>query len=120
MRTGSPWRCHRRLQQMESDSRLRGPQRHHSSPAECSRAIMNRGSRQVLILLLAALAVIAGCNVKLASARPRYMDASRSTADRVEDLLGQMTLPEKVGQMDQILVEHVTSAVGDAGGSGGL
>ena len=38
-----------------------------------------------------------------------YLDQSRPTADRVEDLLSQMTLAEKVGQMDQILVGHVTN-----------
>src|SRR6266571_3517163 len=35
---------------------------------------------------------------------PLYLDQSRPTADRVDALLSQMTLAEKVGQMDQILV----------------
>ncbi|MGB7979649.1 MAG: glycoside hydrolase family 3 N-terminal domain-containing protein [Candidatus Nanopelagicales bacterium] len=32
----------------------------------------------------------------------RYLDSTLSPADRVEDLLGRMTLPEKVGQMLQL------------------
>jgi beta-glucosidase len=44
-----------------------------------------------------------------ASAGPVYLDQSRPVNDRVEDLLGQMTLAEKVGQMDQILITHVTT-----------
>ena len=39
-----------------------------------------------------------------------YLDPSRPTADRVDDLLNRMTLAEKVGQMDQILVDHVTTS----------
>ena len=38
-----------------------------------------------------------------------YLDDSRPTADRVDALLNQMTLSEKVGQMDQILIDHVTA-----------
>lgn len=36
-----------------------------------------------------------------AAPSPPYRDASLPTADRVADLLGRMTLPEKVGQMTQ-------------------
>ncbi len=39
-----------------------------------------------------------------------YLDPSRPPADRVDDLLNRMTLAEKVGQMDQILVDHVTTS----------
>ncbi len=38
-----------------------------------------------------------------------YLDQSRPTAERVDALLSRMTLSEKVGQMDQILVDHVTN-----------
>lgn len=37
------------------------------------------------------------------------LDAAQPTAARVDDLLSQMTLAEKVGQMDQISIEHVTA-----------
>src|SRR5262249_43072163 len=37
-----------------------------------------------------------------------YMNQPRPVRERVEELLNQMTLPEKVGQMDQILITHVT------------
>jgi beta-glucosidase len=43
-----------------------------------------------------------------ASGGPAYLDPHRSVGDRVADLLGRMTLPEKVGQMDQIEVTQVT------------
>lgn len=36
---------------------------------------------------------------------PAYLDSTLSTAERVEDLLGRMTLPEKVGQMLQLTAE---------------
>ena len=61
------------------------------------------------------LGAVALCGVLLlspAAAAPPgqvYRDQSRPTAERVDDLLGQMTLAEKVGQMDQILVGHVTT-----------
>src|SRR5262245_24994104 len=43
-----------------------------------------------------------------AGAQPAYLDPHRSVEDRVGDLLGRMTLPEKVGQMVQIEVTQVT------------
>ena len=42
-----------------------------------------------------------------AASRP-WLDQSMSTASRVNALLNSMTLPEKVGQMDQQLVDNVT------------
>src|SRR5215204_1773318 len=33
---------------------------------------------------------------------PRYKDSSQAVEARVEDLLGQMTLAEKIGQMTQV------------------
>ena len=52
-------------------------------------------------------------------AAPPYLDASLSVADRIADLLGRMTVEEKVGQMmqldaredldDQVLRQHVGS-----------
>ena len=58
-------------------------------------------------VLIATLLV---CCTGSASAGPVYLDQSRPVSDRVEDLLGQMTLAEKVGQMDQIVVEKPPKA----------
>src|SRR5437899_9979144 len=57
----------------------------------------------VLAIALLALGLAGGPPVA-ASGQPAYLDAHRSTEDRVNDLLGRMTLAEKVGQMDQIVV----------------
>src|SRR5215475_6582926 len=43
-----------------------------------------------------------------ASSRPAYLDASQPVQARVNNLLAQMTLPEKIGQMVQIEVTQVT------------
>src|SRR5258708_18165085 len=57
---------------------------------------------------LAALLVLASVVSVAASGQPAYLDSHRSVDDRAGDLLGRMTLPEKVGQMDQIEVVQVT------------
>src|SRR5258708_20664627 len=57
---------------------------------------------------LAALLVLASVVSVAASGQPAYLDAHRSVGDRAADLLGKMTLPEKVGQMDQIEVVQIT------------
>src|ERR1700687_2835986 len=49
-----------------------------------------------------------------ASAAPVYLQPARPIKDRVDDLLGQMTLAEKVGQMQQILITHVTNKASSA------
>jgi beta-glucosidase len=60
-------------------------------------------------LTAVVLVLVLGTGVSVtASGQPAYLDARRSTEDRVADLLARMTLPEKVGQMDQIEVTQVT------------
>ena len=61
-------------------------------------AVLSCGVALALLLLWQAPAVGA-----------TYRNQSRPVGERVDDLLRQMTLPEKVGQMDQILVTHVTA-----------
>jgi beta-glucosidase len=55
--------------------------------------------------------------------QPRYLDARASIKDRVDDLLRRMTLAEKVGQMDQIVVGELRDttppANGDCNNAGG-
>jgi beta-glucosidase len=68
-----------------------------------------------------------GLGVTAASApgagQPRYLDARASIKDRVDDLLRRMTLAEKVGQMDQIVVGELRDtsppANGDCNNAGG-
>jgi beta-glucosidase len=68
-------------------------------------------------LAIAGALVAASGAVTLASSQgvtrvsgdhPAFLDPQRSVSDRVHDLLGQMTLPEKIGQMVQIEVTQVT------------
>jgi beta-glucosidase len=47
---------------------------------------------------------------------PRYMDSAAPVRDRVDDLLRRMTLPEKVGQMDQIVVSKLKAPSPPANG----
>jgi beta-glucosidase len=55
-----------------------------------------------------------------AASTPAYLDPHRSVSDRVADLLSRMTLPEKVGQMDQIEVTQVTDTSSACTSQGGF
>ena len=55
-----------------------------------------------------------------ASADSAWLDAGKSIPDRVEALLRKMTLPEKVGQMDQQLVSTLTDTDGTRCGDNGF
>ena len=52
----------------------------------------------------------------LARATPLYLDAGAPVAARVDDLLRRMTLAEKVGQMDQIVVGRLRDTTNPANG----
>jgi beta-glucosidase len=58
-----------------------------------------------------------------ADAPPAYQDGHQSRETRLADLLGRMTLPEKIGQMDQIVVSKLRDtnapANGDCKNAGG-
>ncbi|HXM59134.1 MAG TPA: glycoside hydrolase family 3 N-terminal domain-containing protein, partial [Candidatus Dormibacteraeota bacterium] len=69
-------------------------------PRRLVRRVAPAAATLVLLLVLSASAG--------ASSGPAYLDPHRPVADRVSDLLGRMTLAEKVGQMDQIEVTQVT------------
>ena len=55
-----------------------------------------------------------------AAVRMAYMDAKQPIQARVNDLLGRMTLPEKIGQMVQIEVTQVTDTSNDCTSQGGF
>lgn len=73
-----------------------------------------KGWRRRAGLAAGAAVLVAGILTAFASggsaapSRPTYLDPHASTAARVNDLLGRMTLAEKVGQMDQQLVTTLT------------
>src|SRR6185503_9242711 len=71
-------------------------------------------------LMAAALAVFIG-QAATASAHPSnapWLDPHKPIQARVNALLGAMTLPEKVGQMDQQLVDNLTGPSGKCGTQG--
>ncbi|MGZ6268661.1 MAG: glycoside hydrolase family 3 N-terminal domain-containing protein [Candidatus Limnocylindrales bacterium] len=77
--------------------------------------------RRIYALLGAAVAVaaaVAVIGVTSGTAAPRvmYMDPSASIPARVHDLLGRMTLKEKVGQMDQAVVGLLRDKTNPANG----
>src|SRR5215510_14509902 len=55
-----------------------------------------------------------------ASGRPAYLDSSQPVQARVNSLLAQMTLPEKIGQMVQIEVTQVTDTNNTCTSQGGF
>ncbi len=64
----------------------------------------------VLIMknILIAMGLMASVCIQADNGKEMYKDASAPVRDRVEDLLGRMTLEEKVGQMNQFVgVEHI-------------
>ena len=72
----------------------------------------------VLGAAVAVAATVAVIGVTSGTAAPRviYMDPSASIPARVHDLLGRMTLREKVGQMDQAVVGLVRDKTNPANG----
>jgi beta-glucosidase len=86
-------------------------------------------SRRGRIRTLTALSGISACVVALVAASgsvsaspptsstPLYLDASAPISARVDDLLGRMTLAEKVGQMDQIVIGRLRDTTNPANGS---
>ncbi len=84
-----------------------------------------RGARIAAVVVLLASCVAAGITVPAVAGQsdptPTYLNPKASTEARVNDLLHRMTLEEKVGQMDQILVTELRgpSAPADGDCNGG-
>jgi beta-glucosidase len=74
----------------------------------------------IVVLAIATLALTAAAP---GAGPPPYLDHHASIRDRVDDLLGRMTLAEKVGQMDQIVIgklrDTTAPANGDCNNAGG-
>ncbi|HEY6886988.1 MAG TPA: glycoside hydrolase family 3 N-terminal domain-containing protein [Solirubrobacter sp.] len=75
----------------------------------------------VAVGVLAAAALSVAIGQSAASAHPDnapWLDAHKPIQARVNSLLGAMTLPEKVGQMDQQLVDNLTGPANGCGSQG--
>jgi beta-glucosidase len=78
-----------------------------------------------VVLTLALVAVALGVTAASApgAEQPLYLNARASVESRVDDLLRRMTLEEKVGQMDQIVIgklrDTTSPANGDCNNAGG-
>src|SRR5712664_3451439 len=86
-----------------------------------------KGSRWPVIATVAGLGLMMAmpASAKIstaaaASARPAHLDAKLTVQARVHDLLGRMTLPEKIGQMVQIEVTQVTDTSDNCTSQGGF
>ena len=71
-----------------------------------------------LAIAMSALAVTAA--PASAGGRPAYLNARLPVQARVSDLLGRMTLPEKIGQMVQIEATQVTDTTNACTSQGGF
>jgi beta-glucosidase len=89
------------------------------------RRVVHLGTLLVLALLVATLGLSAasGAPPKRGAPGPTYLSASASISSRVNDLLSRMTLAEKVGQMDQIVLGRLRAPSdpgnGDCNGGNG-
>ena len=71
-------------------------------------------------LVMALSASAAARSATSATGRPAYLNASLPVQARVADLLGRMTLPEKIGQMVQIEQSQVTDTTNACTSQGGF
>ena len=90
--------------------------------AGLGRLLASRRRTRRLTATVAVLSVVALGGPLLATgstaapARPAYLDPRAPVATRVADLLRRMTLAEKVGQMDQIVIGKLKAATPPANG----
>jgi beta-glucosidase len=74
----------------------------------------------VIALVIAMSAAAMTRTTALASGRPAYLNSHLPVPARVADLLGRMTLPEKIGQMVQIEATQVTDPSNSCTSTGGF
>jgi beta-glucosidase len=72
------------------------------------------------VLVIGVTSVVVGHGIADAakSSRTPWLNAAQPISARVNALMAQMTLPEKVGQMDQQLVDNLTGPSGACGTQG--
>jgi beta-glucosidase len=79
-----------------------------------------RRARIVAATTVAACCVVASLGVPAIAAQtsktPTYLDARAPIRSRVNDLLGRMTLAEKIGQMDQIVIGKLKAPTAPSNG----
>ena len=84
---------------------------------------MSRLSTAVVVLLAALVIATLAVTAAPGAGRPLYLNSHAGTNARVNDLLHRMTLEEKVGQMDQIVIgklrDTTSPANGDCNNAGG-
>jgi beta-glucosidase len=86
---------------------------------------MRRTLAMVGVMIVALMSLALGATTVSApgAGQPRYLNARASIKDRVDDLFRRMTLAEKVGQMDQIVIGELRDttppANGDCSNAGG-
>ena len=79
---------------------------------------MRRITTAVVVLLAALVIAILAVSAAPGAGRPLYMNSHAGINARVNDLLHRMTLEEKVGQMDQQLVDNLTGPSAGCGSQG--
>ncbi|MET0201037.1 MAG: glycoside hydrolase family 3 N-terminal domain-containing protein, partial [Gaiellaceae bacterium] len=84
---------------------------------------MSRLSTAVVVLLAALVIATLAVTAAPGAGRPLYLNSHAGINARVNDLLHRMTLEEKVGQMDQIVIgklrDTTSPANGDCNNAGG-
>ncbi|MGE5287262.1 MAG: glycoside hydrolase family 3 N-terminal domain-containing protein [Micromonosporaceae bacterium] len=89
-----------------------------------ARAIGRRGPVTATVLALALMIAMSASAMTRTSAsatgQPAYLNSKLGVQARVNELLGRMTLPEKIGQMVQILVTQVTDTSNNCTSTGGF
>ena len=74
----------------------------------------------VIALIIATSAAAMTTTTAVASGSPAYLNSHLPVPARVADLLGRMTLPEKIGQMVQIEATQVTDTGNSCSSTGGF
>jgi len=87
-------------------------------------ALARRGPVTITVVVIALMIAMSAAamtrTTAMASGRPAYLNSHLPVPTRVADLLGQMTLPEKIGQMVQIEATQVTDTSNSCTSTGGF